>query len=386
MSTMADKEDYYAILGVSQNATEKEIATAYRKQAIKYHPDSNPGDENATQRFKQAAEAYEVLSDPNKRARYDQYGHAGVDDSGAHFTDVEDIFEAFGGLFSGGMFGDFFGGSGRRGRRRHRGRDVRCRVTLDLEEVSRGVKKRVEFDRNEICSKCGGSGAMPGSSRDTCRRCGGHGQVVQSAGILRVQTACPTCRGSGSVVTQPCDACRGAGVETGHVTLDVAIPAGVDDGMQVRLPGEGEASSDGGPRGDCYCHVSVRPHELFQRDGRHLILKCPISYSQAALGAELELPTLRGSTNLTVPAGTESGQVFRVRDQGLADPGGGPRGDLLVQVFIEVPEKISAEHEALLRQLAEFEHVNVTPHRKSFLEKLKDFISSNDVSSEENAS
>lgn len=373
MATMSQKACYYEILGVARNASKDEISRAYRKLAIKYHPDSNPGDADATEKFKQAAEAYEVLSDESKRARYDQYGHAGVAGTSSHFHSVDDILDAFGDMFGGGVFGDFFG-TGRRTRRAHRGHDIHCQVTLDLEEAARGVTKTVEFHRSKPCQKCGGSGAMPGSSRETCRRCGGHGQVVQAAGILRVQTTCPTCRGSGSVISRPCPTCAGSGNEAGHVNIDVAIPAGVDDGMRVRLPGEGEPSPDGGPPGDCYCVVSVREHSLFQRDGKHLILQLPISYTQAALGATIQVPTLEGPDELTIPAGTQSGEVFRLRRRGVSDPRGGNKGDLLVQTYIEVPQKLTSRQDTLLRQLAELEQKDVTPHRRSFLDKLRDYF------------
>lgn len=376
---MADKTDYYEVLGVSRTATAKEIAAAYRKKAIKYHPDSNPGDEGATQKFKQAAEAYEVLSDPDKRARYDRYGHSGVEGAHSQFHDVEDILEAFGDVFGGGIFGDFFGG-GRRGRRAHRGQDIRCDVTLDLEEAAQGVTKVVEFERSRACTKCEGTGAAPGASRETCRRCGGHGQVVQAAGILRVQTTCPTCRGAGSVVAHPCPECRGSGYRAGKVKREVPIPAGVDTGVRLRLSGEGEPSPDGGPPGDCYLIIHVREHQLFHRDGSHLVLQLPITYSQAALGATIQVPTLDGPDSLAVPAGTQSGEVFRIRRRGMPDPHGGPRGDLLVQTYIDVPKKLNPNQEALLRQLAELERADVTPHRRSFLEKLRDYFA---VSEEE---
>jgi molecular chaperone DnaJ len=372
---MADKADYYEVLGVPRTASVKEIAGAYRKKAIKYHPDSNPGDEDATQKFKQAAEAYEVLSDADKRARYDRYGHAGLEGSTTQFHDVEDILEAFGDMFGGGIFGDFFGG-GRRGRRAHRGHDIRCEVTLDLEEAARGVQKTVEFERSRACPQCEGSGASPGSSRETCRRCGGHGQVVQAAGILRVQTTCPTCRGTGTVVARPCQTCRGSGFVAGTVRRDIHVPAGVDNGVRLRLSGEGEPSPDGGPPGDCYCFIHVREHSLFHRDGSHLVLQLPIAYTQAALGATIQVPTLDGPDALTIPAGTQSGEVFRLRRRGMPDPNGGPRGDLLVQTIIEVPKKLSENQETLLRQLAELERADVTPHRRSFLDKLRDYFAS----------
>lgn len=383
MATMASKRDYYEVLGVAKEAAKKDIDNAYRKLAVKYHPDRNPGDKEATERFKEAAEAYEILSDPQRRQRYDQYGHAGVAGQGHEFNSAEDIFDVFGQMFGGGMFDDIFGGQrGRGGRRVRRGADLRCDVTLELEEAARGAKKTVEFDRHAICDPCQGSGAEPGSSREKCRRCGGHGQVVQSAGILRVQTTCPSCGGAGSIVTQPCRECSGQGVVIERRKLDVNIPAGVNDGMRVRLNGEGEPSPDGGPRGDLYCFVSVRKHKLFQRDGGNLVLQMPISYSQAALGCELEIPTLTGRTKITLQQGTQSGDVIRVRGQGMPDVHSGRTGDLLVQTHIEVPKKLSPKHEELLRELAEHDHVHVTPHRKSFLETVTSFFTGGGASDE----
>ncbi len=371
---MAEKTCYYEVLRVERTAQKAEIDRAYRKLAIKYHPDSNRDDEDAVEKFKEATEAYEVLSDAEKRERYDRHGHAGVD--GVHqFNDVEDIFEAFGDLFGGGMFGDLFGGrGGGRRRRQRRGADIRCDVTLTLEEAARGVEKDISFRRRVQCGTCEGNGAAPGSKPTTCETCGGQGQVIQSAGILRVQTACPHCSGTGQRISQPCDDCRGSGLQNERAELTVTIPAGVDDGMRVRVQGEGEASPDGGPVGDCYCFISVKPHELFKRDGKHLILQLPISYSQAALGAEIEVPTLDGRHTLRVEAGTQNGDVFTIKGMGVMDPRGGRPGDLLVQVFIEVPKKVSAEQERLLRELAELDHDAVLPHRKSFLDKLRDFF------------
>ncbi len=273
------KRDYYEVLGISRDASDQELATAYRKLAIKYHPDSNPDDEDATTRFKEAAEAYEVLNDREKRALYDQYGHAGVEGAGQQFSGAEDIFEAFGDIFGGGAFGDLFGG-GRRGQRRaRRGADIRCDVELTLEEAAVGVSKTVSFARSKPCETCDGDGAAPGSTKEGCRTCGGRGQVVQSAGILQVQTTCPTCQGAGVMISDPCKGCRGRGYVAGRETLTISIPKGIDDGMRVRLNGEGEPSPDGGPNGDCYCFVSVKSHQLFERDGRHLILRLPITYS-----------------------------------------------------------------------------------------------------------
>lgn len=388
MATMATKRDYYEVLGVERNASERDISSAYRKLAIKNHPDSNPGDDEATARFKEAAEAYEVLSDTDKRSRYDRYGHAGVSGAsgggGAGFSDVEDIFDAFGDMF-GGAFGDFFGGGGRgrRQQRRRRGANLKTQVTMDLEEAFSGVTKEVEFRRSKACATCSGSGAKPGSSPVTCRQCGGQGQVVQSAGILRVQTTCPQCQGAGRVIEDACSECRGRGSTPEMVKLDVAIPAGVDDGMQLRLPGEGEPAPQGGVPGDCYVTMNVRQHSLFERDGQHLLLHLPISYTQAALGAEVEVPTLTGREVLKVPAGTESGQLFQVRGQGMPSTRGGGNGDLIVQTYVEVPKKLDKRQEELLRQLAEIEESNVTPQRKSVLGKIRDYFGAAEQTVEE---
>jgi len=373
------KRDYYEVLGVERDSSERDIAKAYRKLAVKFHPDSNPGDEEASQSFKLAAEAYEVLSDQDKRSRYDRFGHAGVDGQSNQFGSAEDIFAAFGEIFgggSGGMFGDLFGGRG--GRRNRRGGDVRADVTLTLEEAARGVNKTLKFERRTNCLTCEGSGSRPGSEVASCQQCGGRGQVLQSAGILRVQTTCPVCRGAGKIIVHPCDDCRGQGQISKPVELDVSIPAGVDDGMRVRLAGEGEASPDGGPNGDCYAFISVRRHKLFHRDGSNLILQLPISYTQAALGAEIEVPTLDGPDKLTIARGTQSGEVFKMRGRGMPNPQGGRTGDLLVQTYIETPKKISPEQEELLRKLAELEKTEVLPERKNFLTRLTEYFAASE--------
>ncbi|MCA9237915.1 MAG: molecular chaperone DnaJ [Planctomycetales bacterium] len=373
---MATTRDYYEILGVDRNADGTTIASAYRKLAVRYHPDKNPGDEEAIGRFKEASEAFEVLNDAEKRARYDRFGHAGVNGSGggAGFADVEDIFGAFGDLF-----GDLFGGRGR-SRRVRKGRDVRCEATLTLEEAAVGVTKTVKFKRHEQCHECEGTGAAPGSKRETCSYCGGHGQVIQQAGIVRMQTTCPACHGEGSSVTEPCRDCRGQGRTLHTAEAEVQIPAGIDDGMQIRITGEGEPSPNGGPPGDCYCVIHVKQHELFEREGQHLIFRMPITFSQAALGARVEVPTLGGRAEIDVKPGTQSGDVFRLRGKGLPDPRHSGRGDLHVQVTIDVPKKLSPEEETLLRQLAELEQKHVAPHRKSFMEKLKEYFVQDEAS------
>lgn len=368
---MTAKRDYYEVLGIERTANGGEIAAAYRRLAVKFHPDKNPGDQECLSRFKECSEAFEVLNDADKRSRYDRFGHAGVNGNGAgHFTDVEDIFSAFGDIF-----GDLFGGAGRgRTRRTRRGRDVRCEVTLTLKEAAEGCRKKVHFHRHELCTKCEGTGAEAGSKREQCSYCGGRGQVVQQAGIVRMQTTCPACHGEGSSVATPCRVCQGAGHTLKKVQADVEIPAGVDNGMQIRMTGQGEPSPNGGPPGDCYCVVAVLPHSLFEREGQHLVCRVPITYSQAVLGAALEVPTLNGRGEVKVPAGTQSGDVFRLRGKGLTDPRVTGVGDLLVQVTIEVPKKVTAEEQTLLRQLADLEHKNVAPARKTFFDKLKDYF------------
>lgn len=369
----ATKRDYYEVLSVERTVTSNDLSKAYRKLAIKYHPDSNPDDEEAITKFKEAAEAYEVLSDDQKRARYDQYGHAGLEGGGgAGFHDVGDIFEAFGDILGGTIFEDFFGGRSRS--RVRRGADVRCDVTLELEEAAVGTRKQVSLTRHEECGTCSGSGAKPGSDAQVCGKCRGHGQVVQATGILRVQTTCPQCRGSGKVITSPCHDCDGSGALPREVLLDVTIPAGVDDGMRVRLAGEGQASPDGGPPGDAYCFIQVRKHKMFRREGSDLVLQVPLSYSQAVLGTDIEIPTLDGRKTLQVPKGTQSGEVFQLRGQGMPDPRSGMKGDLLVQTFIEIPKKVGSQQEELLRQLAELEEEHVTPQRKSFLDRVVSYF------------
>jgi molecular chaperone DnaJ len=362
------KRDYYEVLGVERSASAEEIAKSYRKLALKYHPDANHGNQDAVHKFKEAAEAYEVLSDGQKRSRYDRHGHAGVESNGG-FRDVGDIFEAFGDVFGGTIFEDFFGGGRTRSRVR-RGADLRCDVTLELEEAASGVTKIVSLTRHAPCDGCSGTGAEAGSQPETCRRCQGRGQIVQASGVLRVQTTCPICRGSGKTISNPCKTCDGLGLKPHEVKLEVKIPAGVDDDMRVRLQGEGQPSPDGGPRGDAYCFIHVKPHPLFKRDGHDLILQWPIAYSQAALGATIELPTLVGRKSLDIPGGTQSGTVFRLRSQGMPDPHTGAKGDLLVQTLIEVPKKLNKRQQELLRELAELDDKHITPERKGFMDRI----------------
>jgi molecular chaperone DnaJ len=374
MATMAEKRDYYEILGVDRHAEGAQISEAYRKLALRYHPDRNPDDDEAVVKFKEAAEAFEILSHTEKRAMYDRYGHAGLEGGGMpHFHDVSDIFSAFGDIFGEGFFNDFFGGQGR-SVHAHKGADIRCEVRLDLIEAARGTSKVVRFMRHVACESCDGSGAKPGTQPEACHYCGGRGHVVQSSGIFSLQTTCPSCHGSGKMIRDACGTCRGAGYVQKKITRKVDIPPGVDERTRLRLQGEGEPSPNGGPPGDCYCFIHVAEHPLFQRRGKDLFCQVPINYPQAALGAAVEVPTLDGRENLTIPPGTQSGEVFTLKGRGMPDPRYRGRGDLQVQVYVEVPHTLAPEHEAALRHLAEIENTHVSPTRKSFFEKLKELF------------
>lgn len=372
--TMAVEVDYYEVLGVDRNASPQEISSAYRKMARKYHPDLNPGNDEAVEKFKACAEAFEVLNDKEKREIYDRYGKAGLDRGGAGgggFQDVSDIFGAFGDIFGGGMFGDVFGG-GRRGA--VQGGDVRCGLTLDLHEAAKGVTKEVRFRRREVCPTCGGSGARPGAKPETCKYCGGRGRIQQSTGIFSIQTTCPKCGGRGVVILDPCPDCHGAGLVAKDVVREVRIPAGVDSGVRLRMQGEGDHSPNGGPAGDCYVFIQIKKHPLFRREGQDLICRIPIGYAQATLGAEIDVPTLDGIEKVKIPAGTQNDAVIRLKGRGMTTPRRNLVGDLLIQVYIEVPTKLKPEHEAILRKLAEFEGDSVLKERKSFTSSLKQFV------------
>lgn len=369
---MAQKRDYYEILSVERTASVEVIKRSYKKLAAKYHPDRNPGDDEAVERFKEAAEAFDVLSNPQKRERYDRYGHAGVNGAGAGFQDVGDIFDAFGDLF--GDFGLFGGARRGRGRGGRRGPNLRTSQTIDLLEAAEGCERSLEIERHELCRTCDGSGAKPGSTPDSCQYCGGAGQVVQSQGFFRLQTTCPACQGAGQIIREKCPGCLGSGRETKAVKLSVKIPPGVDNGMQLCLRGEGEPGDGGGPRGDLYVDIHVRKHPLFDREGAHLICQMPIRYTQLCLGAEIEIPLLRGRDTLKIPAGTQPDEAFRITGKGMPDPHGGSHGDLFIHLHLEVPSKLEERQEELLRELAEHEKTNVTPHHKSFFDKLRDYF------------
>ena len=381
---MVDQRDYYEVLGVGRRASSTEITAAYRKLAVRFHPDKNPGDSEAASRFKEAARAFEVLSDDDLRSRYDRFGHAGVEGGRRHdFNDISDVFEAFGDLFGGGIFGDAFGGGRQRGSRARKGRDVFCQVHLSLVEAARGVTKTVEFDRHETCGECDGSGARKGTAPQPCDYCGGRGQVIQSAGVFRLQTTCPACRGAGSVVKERCPACGGEGMTEEHVSRKVTIPAGVDRDVRVRLAGEGEPGAAGGPPGDCYCVIEIEDHPFLARDGKDLHCEVPVSFTQAALGATVDVPTLDGPKPLEITRGTQPGDVIRVRGLGMPEVRGRGVGDLHVHVHVEVPRNVSGRAEELLRELAAEEHASVSPKRTSFFSRLAEYFQGKDTAEEQ---
>ncbi len=376
------KRDYYEVLGVKKNASADDIKRAYRRMAMKYHPDKNPDDKDAEAKFKECAEAYEVLSAPEKRQRYDQFGHEGLRGMGmrdyAHirWQDIGSIFED---MFGFGDFADIFGMGGRKRRRTGpvRGYDLETSVDLTLNDVAKGVEKTIEFTRQDICPECTGSGSAKGTSPGRCPSCGGSGQVTRGGGFFQMVSTCPQCRGSGQVITNPCRKCKGTGRVPRKRVANIKIPAGVHEGQGVRVAGEGEPGRSGGPRGDLYCYARIKPHEFLQRDGSDLITVVPISFIQAALGATIDVPSLNGTRGLKVPPGTQYGSVFRIRGQGLPNMRTGRTGDELVQIITETPTKINAKQQELLREFAKAENKTVFPRCKSFFEKLKKYFGNN---------
>ena len=365
---MPTDRDYYEILGVSKDSSTDEIRKRFRKLAMEYHPDRNPGDTEAEEKFKEAAEAYDVLSDDDKRARYDRFGKAGLG-ARPQFSNFQDIFSHFGDIFGGDIFGDIFGGG--RGARAG-GTSLSCQIDVSFAEAAKGSTTTIRLNRSEPCEHCRGTGAKDGTEFRSCPTCRGAGSVTQSTGFFTMRTACPSCRGQGRVIKEKCSTCRGTGRVAEKVEVKVDVPAGIEDGTRIRLSGEGESDLPGGPRGDLYCRVSVEPHKFFQREGDHLVCEVPITYAQAALGAEVRVPTLDGAAKVTIPHGTQSGTVFRLRGQGMPNVHTGRAGDLLAVVVIEVPKKLTEKEDELLRELAEVERTAVSPKRRGFLEWLKE--------------
>jgi molecular chaperone DnaJ len=366
------KRDYYEVLGVAREAPQDEIKKAYRQMALKFHPDRNPGDEEATRKFKEAAEAYEILSDTAKRQRYDRYGHAGLNGTAMHdFRSTDDIMSAFSDIFGGGLFGDIFG-ERRRGPRP--GPDLLMKLEIELVEAARGCSRSIEVSRQEFCTDCRGSGSRKGTSPTSCNYCGGRGQIVQARGFFQVATTCPACGGEGVRITDPCTNCRGAGRVPSTAHLQVDVPPGVESGMWLQLRNQGELGDIGGQRGNLRIQISVNKHPFFERRRNDLICQVPISFAQAALGAVVEVPTLDGPEDIEIPRGTQSGETLRLRGRGMPDIGGRARGDEIVEVSVETPRHLTGRQEELLREFAEIEHLQVSPRRKSFFEKLRDYF------------
>jgi molecular chaperone DnaJ len=373
------KRDYYDVLGVNKSASPEDIKSAYRKLAVKYHPDKNPGDKSAEEKFKEASEAYGILSDKSKKENYDNFGHAAFENGGGgqggfggfggfNGSDFSDIFEDF--------FGDF-GGSGRRSNRRsssNRGSDLRYDLSITLEEAYAGKKQNIQFSTSEKCNTCKGNGSKPGHSPDRCTYCGGNGRVRTNQGFFTVQQTCPQCAGSGEEITHPCNDCNGQGNKQTSKKLAVTIPQGVDDGTRIRLSGKGEAGTRGGANGDLYLFINVKSHELFKRSDENLFFECPISIADAALGTTIEIPTIDGGkAKIKIPEGTQSGKQFRLRGKGMPYMRGSGNGDLYVQIETEVPVSLNKKQKELLEQFREIENEKSNPSIKQFFQKAKSF-------------
>ncbi|ENO96458.1 molecular chaperone DnaJ [Thauera phenylacetica] len=370
------KRDYYEVLGVNRDAGDDEIKKAYRKLAMKFHPDRNPDNKEAEESFKEAKEAYEMLSDPQKKAAYDRYGHAGVDPSMGAGPGAQG-FDGFSDAF-GDIFGDLFGGGGRGGRSNvYRGADLRYNLEITLEEAARGAEKTIRIPTVEECGTCHGSGAKPGTHPKPCPTCQGHGQVRVQQGFFSIQQTCPKCHGSGKIIPDPCRDCGGAGRTKKQKTLEVKIPAGIDDGMRLRHAGHGEPGLNGGPPGDLYVEIHIRKHAVFERDHDDLHCEMPISITTAALGGEIEIPTLEGMARLKIPAETQSGKVFRLRGKGIKNVRSHVHGDLMCHVVVETPVNLTERQRELLREFEEISSGNATRHNpkaQGWMDKVRDFF------------
>ncbi|WP_407280029.1 molecular chaperone DnaJ [Aromatoleum evansii] len=373
---MATKRDYYDVLGVNRDAADDEIKKAYRKLAMKHHPDRNPDNKEAEEKFKEAKEAYEILSDAQKRGAYDRYGHAGVDPSAGPGPGGQG-FDGFADAFS-DIFGDIFGGGGGRGRSNvYRGADLRYNLEISLEEAARGAEKTIRIPTVEECDTCHGSGAKPGTQPKPCPTCGGAGQVRIQQGFFSIQQTCPKCHGTGRIIPDPCRDCGGAGRVKRQKTLEVKIPAGIDEGMRLRHAGHGEPGVNGGPPGDLYVEIHIRQHAVFQRDHDDLLCEMPISFTTAALGGEIEIPTLEGMARLKIPAETQSGRLFRLRGKGIRNVRSQAHGDLLCRVVVETPVNLTERQKELLREFEEVSRGDVDRHNpkaKSWMDKVKEFF------------
>ncbi len=380
------KRDYYEVLGVSKSAEAAEIKKAYRKKAVQYHPDKNPGDATAEDKFKEAAEAYEVLSDQNKRARYDQFGHAGMGGAaggggfGGGGMNMEDIFSQFGDIFGGGGFGGSFGGRGQRGRHVNRGSNLRVRVKLTLKEIAHGVEKKLKVNKYISCDDCNGTGAENGSSYNTCTTCNGAGHITQVQqtflGHMQTQSVCPSCGGEGKTITHKCKSCNGNGIIKGEEVITINIPAGVEDGMQLSVNGKGNAAARGGINGDLIVVINEEPHRQLKRDGQNLLYDHYISIPDAVLGTTIEIPTVDGKAKIKVPAGTQAGKVFRLRGKGLPSVEYHGQGDLLVNINVWTPQKLTKDEETMMAKMRDSNSFTPKPTSKdkSFFDRMRDYF------------
>ena len=375
---MAAKRDYYEILGVSKTATAEELKKSYRKLAIQFHPDKNPGDKAAEEKFKELSEAYEVLSDPQKRQAFDQFGHGGPGGAGFDFNgfgaggaSMNDIF--------GDIFGDLFGGGGGRGGQRRRsggraGADLRTQVDISFEEAAKGAEKVITVPRAVSCETCSGTGAKPGTKPETCGQCNGRGEMTFQQGFFAISRPCPKCNGAGQTIPHPCGTCRGTGQTQKRSQIAIKIPGGVDTGQRLKLSGEGEAGERGGPAGDLYVVINVLSHDFFTREDADVLCDVPITFTQAALGAELEVPTLEGKVKMKIPAGTQSHKTFRLKGKGLPRLGSYGQGDQLIRVLIETPSQLSSEQKELLSKFDQLSSPKTQPLHRGFFEKVRDML------------